>query len=155
MSMRWLSGEAVDEGQVERLVWAATRASNPGNSQLWDFVVVREASVRAQLAGLISETLSFRSQRPEQQEPEKLTARQDAGVTPAMKAGVDHLIDRLAAVPVIMFICGTNAFPPEAPSKTMMFSAVHGAAQELSWLEPAPSAWVPRTPPFTKGASQQ
>ena len=38
--MRWLKPDPVPDELVERLLWAATRASNPGNSQPWDFVVV-------------------------------------------------------------------------------------------------------------------
>ena len=128
MSMRWLSSEPVSEEHIERLVWAATRASNPGNSQLWDFVVVRDASTRAQLAGLISEGHRSRPPRPAL---EVQSGPQDSGVTLAMQSGVDHLMDSLADVPIMVFICGTNAFPPDAPNEEMMLSAVHGAAQNL------------------------
>ena len=41
VSMRWLKPDPVPDDLVDRLLWAATHASNPGNVQPWDFVVVQ------------------------------------------------------------------------------------------------------------------
>ena len=41
-AMRYLKTAPVPDELVEKVLHAATRASNPGNSQGWAFVVVRE-----------------------------------------------------------------------------------------------------------------
>ena len=58
VSMRWLKPDPVPDELVERLIWAATRASNPGNVQPWDFVVVRDQATRRDVVQLIAARLS-------------------------------------------------------------------------------------------------
>ena len=48
-SMRFFRPDPVPDELVEKVLWAATRASNPGNSQGWDFVVVRDVEQRRRL----------------------------------------------------------------------------------------------------------
>jgi len=131
MSMRWLDDKEVPEQLVDKLLWAATRASNPGNSQLWDFVVVREPAQRKRVADLITTGFQARARAQEQKPAATVPTTGMPTVTSKMKAGTDHLITHLADVPVLIFICGTNRFPPQAPQEGMMLSAVHGAAQNL------------------------
>jgi nitroreductase len=38
---RYLKPDLVPQELIERVIYAATRASSPGNSQKWDFIVVR------------------------------------------------------------------------------------------------------------------
>ncbi len=131
MSMRWLDDKAVPDDLVDTLLWAATRASNPGNSQLWDFVVVRDAEQRARVADLITTSFLARSRASAPPAAASVPTPATPTVTAHMRAGTDHLITHLADVPVLIFICGTNNFPPQAPQEGMMLSAVHGAAQNL------------------------
>src|SRR5437870_5642067 len=44
-TMRWLKPDPVPDEAVERLLWAATRAANPNNTQPWDFVVVPDPAI--------------------------------------------------------------------------------------------------------------
>ena len=37
---RYLKRDPVPQDLIERVIYAATRASSPGNSQEWDFIVV-------------------------------------------------------------------------------------------------------------------
>jgi len=37
----------------------------------------------------------------------------------------------MAEVPVIVFVCGTNIYPPHRPSEPFMYSAVYAASQNL------------------------
>ena len=39
-AMRHLTPDPVPEELIDQVMWAATRAPSPGNSQGWDFVVV-------------------------------------------------------------------------------------------------------------------
>lgn len=44
------TGEPVDEAVLEELLWAAHAAPSVGNSQPWDFIVVRDADVLGRFA---------------------------------------------------------------------------------------------------------
>lgn len=44
------TGEPVDEAVLEELLWAAHAAPSVGNSQPWDFIVVRDAGVLGRFA---------------------------------------------------------------------------------------------------------
>ena len=46
---RCLKPGPVPQGLVERVVYAATRASSPGNSQEWDFIVVRNPETKQKI----------------------------------------------------------------------------------------------------------
>lgn len=121
--MRWLKPDPVPDELVEKLLWAATRASNPGNSQPWDFVVVREEAMRRQVADII--TGPMKGFRPSPSElPEDPTQRR-------ILQGVSYLVEHMGDIPVLIFVCGNNVYPPNAPQEPMMYSAVFGAAQNL------------------------
>jgi nitroreductase len=123
ISIREFRPDPVPDDVVEQLVWAATRASNPGNSQLWDFLVVRDHTQRQRVAQVIRD------------------ARQRLGKTAAPPADADksvlrryesarNMLASLGDIPAFMFICGTDAYPtPEAPRRNMMYAAMYAAAQ--------------------------
>ena len=56
-AIRRFSKEPVSDALLEQLVWAATRAPSPGNSQGWHFIVVTDAAVKSQLGALIGERM--------------------------------------------------------------------------------------------------
>ena len=43
---RYLRPDPVPQDLIERVIYAATRASSPGNSQEWDFIVVRNPEAK-------------------------------------------------------------------------------------------------------------
>ena len=45
-AIRYLKPDPIPEAVLERVLWAATRAPSPGNSQGWDFVVVDDADAK-------------------------------------------------------------------------------------------------------------
>jgi nitroreductase len=45
--------------------------------------------------------------------------------------GVRYLLEHFAQVPVLVFVCGNNRYPTDAPDESMMLSAAHNAAQNL------------------------
>ena len=123
VSMRWLKPDPVPDDMIDKLMWAATRASNPGNSQPWDFVVVRDEATRRDVAKLITDRLEGvrRFTAPLPDDPTQRRIFQ----------GVGHLVEHLADAPVLIFVCGNNVYPPDAPRDYLMYSAVYGAAQNL------------------------
>ena len=124
VSMRWLKPDPVPDELVDKLLWAATRASNPGNVQPWDFIVVRDEATRRDVAQIISGRLGRIRLQAGAPLPDDPTHSR-------MLRGVGYLVEHLEDAPVLVFICGSNVYPPNAPQEHMMYSAVFGAAQNL------------------------
>src|SRR5687767_13934040 len=57
-AIRYLKPDPVPTEHIEKLIWAATRASSPGNSQAWGFVVVSDAEKKARIGGAVSDAVS-------------------------------------------------------------------------------------------------
>ena len=120
-SARYLTTDEVDDDLVEALLFAATRASNPGNSQPWDFVVVRDPAKRRAIADAIATAMGDRLSMPPPEDP----------VVHRTLAGARHLVANLAEAPVLIFVCGRMIYPLERPSRDWMLSACYAAAQNL------------------------
>ncbi len=120
-AMRYFTDEPVPDELVERVLWAATRASSPNNTQGWDFVVVRDPALRAQLGAAFSVMGKVIDAMPEPADP---TDRRTL-------AGARNLAASMAQVPVLIFVCGRNIYPPTGPREQFMWSAVYAAAQNL------------------------
>jgi nitroreductase len=120
--MRWFKPDAVDPSLVERLIWAATRASSPNNTQPWDFVVVQDPEVRGRMGALFAPIAEKRWSQPMPvvDATEKRT-----------RTGARNLITTIAEIPVLVFVCGANRYPPDAPEPTYMYSAMYAASQNL------------------------
>jgi nitroreductase len=50
---RYLKPDPVPQELLERVIYAATRASSPGNSQEWDFIVVRDPEAKQKIRDLL------------------------------------------------------------------------------------------------------
>ena len=124
VSMRWIKPDPVPDELVEKLLVAATRASNPGNVQPWDFVVLRDEPVRRAVARIITDSLGGLRRASQATQPDDPTQRR-------MLQGVGQLVEHLGDAPVLVLICGNNVYPAGAPQEHMMYSAVFGAAQNL------------------------
>lgn len=120
-AMRHLRSEPVPDHLVDRLLWAATRASSPNNSQLWHFVVVRDTTQRKRMAAALQR---FREWMDRISPPEDPAERQTYD-------GARHLLDSIAAAPVLIVVCGENAYPPGAPDPTYLWATLGGAGQNL------------------------
>jgi nitroreductase len=117
---RYLKPDPVPQDLIERVIYAATRASSPGNSQEWDFIVVRNPEAKRKIRDLLAPR--FKAMRTEAP-----TGR----VTSKMMAGAMHLAETLNEVPAIIFVCGPVAYPPNAPMEQFVWSALYPAAQNL------------------------
>jgi nitroreductase len=119
--MRQLKPDPVPKELVERILWAATRAPSPGNSQGWDFVVVDEPDPKARIAQAIRAAMAERvaaMPRPDR------TMR-------LMLDGTATLIDTLDRAPVIVFVAGPVIYPAAAPHERFTWSALYPAAQNI------------------------
>ena len=120
-AMRYLRPDPVPEELLTRLVWGATRASSPGNSQGWEFVVVRERASKERLGAAVRERMG-RGIRA-------MPAASD--MQRRMLAGASHLLEHFADVPAWIVICGRKIYPPERPSEAMLWSTLYPAGQNL------------------------
>jgi nitroreductase len=122
IAMRYLKEDPIPREQLTRLIYAATRASNPGNSQGWEFVVIDDAEIKRQIGERVAEGMqpAFRS-RPENLDP----------VLARMYAGAENLATNFARVPAWILGCARKIYPPHDPQDVFMYSTIYPAAQNL------------------------
>jgi nitroreductase len=122
IAMRYLKPDPVPREVLERLVYAATRASNPGNSQGWEFVVIDDPAIKARIGEAVMKGMGpVFDNRPQNLEP----------VAERMYRGAEHLARNFAQVPAWILGCGRKVYPPHAPQDVFMYSTIYPAAQNL------------------------
>ena len=120
-AMRVLKPDPVPQELIDRVLWAATRAPSPGNSQGWDFVVVDEAEPKQLIAAAVRAAMAERvaaMPRPDR------TMR-------LMLDGTARMIDSLDRAPVLVFVTGPVIYPAAAPREQFTWSALYPAAQNI------------------------
>jgi nitroreductase len=120
-AIRELRDEPVSPAHVEALIWAGTRASSAENTQPWQFVAVTGVEQRRAIAQALSVFPELARQLP---------APTDAAAQRTRAAAL-RLVDGLADVPLLLFVCGRNDYPAMAPQERYLWSAVFGAAQNI------------------------
>jgi len=121
-AIRYLKPDPVEPELIEKLIWAATRASSPGNSQAWGFVVVTDADKKARIGGAVADAVSglIRDPGPDADRSVRL-----------MMTGAKALAEGLATAPVLIVVAGQMVYPPDNPDELMVWSACYPAAQNL------------------------
>ena len=120
-AIRQLKPDPVPAELIDRVLWAATRAPSPGNSQGWDFVVLEDAVKKARIASAVQAAMLKRvaaMPRPDR------TMR-------LMLDGTAAMITALGHAPVIIFVTGPVIYPPAAPMEQFTWSALYPAAQNI------------------------
>ncbi len=121
-AIRRFKPDPVSDELLEQMVWAATRAPSPGNSQGWDFLLVTDVAVKRRLSDLVGgRMLAFGASSPKADDTREQRMRDDA----------IHLATHLHEVPAIVFVCGAPAYPPQAPQLSFVWSALYPATQNL------------------------
>ena len=127
-AIRFFKKDPVPEEVIEKIIYAATRAPSPGNSQGWDFVVVTDAATRTELAEGIAAVMK----------PAVAAAAEQfggaVGMDPVQKRMLDgalNLATRLADVPLHILVCGKPIYPPGSPTEAFVWSAIYPAAQNI------------------------
>jgi nitroreductase len=96
-AIRFLKSDPIPDNVLDQILSAALRAPSGGNSQPWAFVVVRDSSVKQQLAVWYKGFWdNVYSQRPD---------RQNSPVT----RSAEHLVHHFAEAPVIVIPCIVGA----------------------------------------------
>ena len=115
-AIRQLKPDPVPPELIDKLLWAATRAPSPGNSQGWDFIVVDDPEKKARIAQGVGVMAKRVAAMPRADKTTRL-----------MLDGTQRLIATLAQAPVIIFAAGPVVFPPVAPNETGCFAYVRNA----------------------------
>ena len=121
-AIRYLKPDPVPTELLTKLVWAATRAPSPGNSQGWHIVIVTEPGPKAAIGAAIEAALAPR-----------LDGNTDTGERSStlMMQGALNLARTVGAAPVLVFVCGGVIYPPARPDERFTWSAIYPAAQNL------------------------
>ncbi len=93
--------EPVPDELVETVLYAATRASSPMNTQPWAFIVVRDPEQRRRLGEVYKPHLDQVVETP-------ADAPRDVK---AIVSGHRHILGNLADIPVLVFVCGRSVAP--------------------------------------------
>lgn len=123
-AMRHLLPDPVPTALLDRLVFAATRAPSPMNTQCWDFVVVTDHDQRQRLAAGFRD-FAVRLDSTLDGLPDEDPSLQRTAM------GTRHLVANLAQVPAIIVVTGTLVYPPNRPRERYTYSAMYAAAQNL------------------------
>ncbi|MGI9326751.1 MAG: nitroreductase family protein [Pseudomonadales bacterium] len=121
-AMRYFKDEPVPKAVLEKLIYAATRASNPGNSQGWEFLVIDDPAIKGPVGEKVLAGMApFFANRP---------AGRD-GVEERMLKGAEHLAKNFAQVPAWIVGMARKVYPPQDPQESFMHSTIYPAAQNL------------------------
>ena len=122
IAMRYLREDPVSRADLERLIYAATRASSPGNSQNWEFAILTDPEIKTEIGSAVASAMA----EVFAQIPEGLD-----GVQSRMYRGAGHLCENFAKVPAWILGGVRNAYPPSDPDEYFMYSTIYPAAQNL------------------------
>jgi nitroreductase len=122
-AVRRFRTDPVPPEALQALIWAATRAASPENSQPWEFVVVTDPARRARIGALVAAAADVHAS--------SLPATEDPAVRRTQEAA-KHLVRNFAEVPVMIFVCHHVVdYPPAYAEAGVGHSAVFMAAANL------------------------
>ena len=128
-AIRYFKTDPIDQALVDRVLYAATRAPSPGNTQGWDFVVVTDADLRSKLGAGIAAVMTPAVERATQAFSEAGDGVDD--VQRRMLDGALNLAQRLHEIPVHILVCGRAVYPPGDPDESFVWSALYPATQNI------------------------
>jgi nitroreductase len=120
-AIRYLKPDPVPDAAVEKVLWAATRAPSPGNSQGWDFVVVDDVDTKRVISEAIGAAMLPAISR---MQPRDRTER-------LMFEGAAAIVTSLATAPVVIFVTGPVIYPAGRPEESFTWSALYPAAENI------------------------
>ncbi|MDX1581623.1 MAG: nitroreductase family protein [Alphaproteobacteria bacterium] len=127
-AIRYFKPDPVPEEMIEKVLHAATRAPSPGNSQAWDFIVITDPDLKKKMSekiyGVMSQTVGGMVEAAGGWDALDKTNR-------LMLKGTLNMAENLGETPVIIIVCGKNAYPPQDPNERFIWSTVYPAAQNI------------------------
>ena len=128
-AIRYFKTDPVDQSLIDKVLYAATRAPSPGNTQGWDFIVVTDPELRARLGEGIAAVMA-----PAVAQATEAFGSAEGGVDDVQKRMLDgalNLAERLHEIPVHILICGKAVYPPDNPDEIFVWSALYPATQNI------------------------
>jgi len=124
-AIRKLKPDPVSDELIHKLIEAATKAPSGGNTEPWAFVVVREQATKDKIAAWYLEGWE-----------RTYVAGTDSGknLPDNMKrvyGAADHLARNMAAVPVLILVCGKNAPRQAGAHSGGYYGSIFPAVQNL------------------------
>jgi nitroreductase len=126
-AIRRVKADPVDDDLVLHLIELALKAPTGGNAQNWEFIMVKDAQVKARLAALnrqawrIYREISRRRAMPQ---ADKSTLR--------MLEAADWLAEHLQEAPVLVVACLKGLIPPWPPfATTSLYASIFPSVQNL------------------------
>lgn len=121
-AMRYLKPDPVPREMIEQLVFYATRAPSPRNTQEWDFVIVTDEATKQRIGDVIGDRITARvaSYPPPDNEADR-----------RMNEGSLTLAQSLANAPVLILVCGPTDYPRGRPIEKWGWASLFPAAQNL------------------------
>jgi nitroreductase len=120
-AIRYLRPDPVPQPIVDQLIWAATRAPSPGNTQGWDFIVVDQpaklSTIGERIRSVIADVIESMP-RPDR-------------TTRLMLDGAANLARNFDQSPLVIFVGGPVIYPAWAPDEQFTWAATYAAAQNL------------------------
>jgi nitroreductase len=125
-AVRRLLPDPVDDALILRILELATKAPTSGNSQHWEFVVVRDADVKHQLARLNRQAWSVYRRLGARR------ARRDES-TRKIVAAVQWQADHFEEIPVVIVAClhGRSPVLQPAVAASSFYGSAYPAVQNL------------------------
>jgi nitroreductase len=120
-AIRYFRPDPIPESVINQLIWAATRAPSPGNSQGWDFVVVDDRAALRRIGDALGAAMGPRI--------DQMTWTDDT--SRRMLQGAKHLATTFGEAPLAIFVCGPVCYPEAAPQERFVWSATYPAAQNI------------------------
>jgi nitroreductase len=121
-AIRHLRPDPIPDELLHKVLQAAICAPSPGNSQGWDFVVVRDASTRRRIGDAVRAAMGpVLASMPEGDDPSRNRTLR----------GLRYLVDHLGDAPVLIFVCGIPIYPAANPQEEYVWSTLYPAAQNL------------------------
>ncbi len=119
-AVRRLLPEPVDDAIVRRCIELAVRAPTGSNGQNWEFVVVKDTSVKERLAARYREAWSLYGAAG------RRANRGDEGMEKVLRA-VEWQVEHFAELPVLVVCCLRGSRLPLVPTPPIVQSSYYGS----------------------------
>ncbi len=125
-AIRRLRPDPVRDDLLRQVLEAATKAPAGGNRQPWNFLVVRDPSLREAIAGYYRQAWD----RTYGALPPSAVQQQDEAMQRNLRSA-QHLAEHMAEAPVLIFACLRNAPPPGGQNVSSHYGSIFPAVQNL------------------------
>ena len=118
-AIRYFKPDAVPDEDIDRLIYAATKAPSGANRQPWKFLVIRDSALKRSIGDLYLR--SWTASYGESADPPPV-------IQPRVRTSAAHLAERIHEVPVLIMVCIEH---DGSPSTMGRGSSIYPAVQNI------------------------